>query len=345
MAVTMTELARAAGVNQSTVSLVLNGKARQARISEKRARQILELAEKLNYRPNLAARSTRMGRFNSISLILSPRTSASNLPIELIEGIEAEMVANSLTLNLSMMPDASLIDTWGVPNALSKYMCDGLLINYNLGIPPELIERIAVNRTPAIWINAKREADWVGPDDHQAGYELTKRMLAAGHKRVAFVEFSYRWPNPPHYSATDRYAGYAQAMKEAGLPVQLLTGSSADSDANGDRRRVVIREAFADPRKRPTAIVAYAFSHIMIAACVLAEMGLKLPEDVSLATFDSHELEFFSLPVTTAIVPNREVGAQATRLLLEKIKDPTRAFDPIVVPFTIADGQTIVPPR
>jgi LacI family transcriptional regulator len=341
MAVTLQQIAQKARVSEMTVSNILNG--RYIPVQKRamaRATRIKRIAEELGYLPNVAAQATATGRFKCISLLLSTSDGVSTISGGMLRGMQDGLMPQGVHLNVSMLPDEQLIATWGVPHALRQQMCDGFLINYTHRIPQQLVERIRQYHLPSVWINSKQEADCVYPDDFGAGLRLTRHLLSMGHRRIAYIDLSHSPEFEQHYSAIDRRAGYEQAMREAALPTQLI----CPEDQSRSQSRVEAVRAAMSAIDRPTALIGYSVTNIMLINTALLSMGLRIPQDVSVATFDQRVHDTIGLPITTALSADQAVGAAAVSMLLKKIEDPARRLPPRVVPFDLDPGQTCVRP-
>lgn len=339
--VTLLDVAKIAGVSMMTVSRALRG---VGRIREETRAKVLQAADLLGYMPNAAAQATATGRFNNIALLLSTVHGCSTLSGETLRGIEDELVTRRISLTVSMLPDAQLVQTWGMPQALVQTMTDGLLVNYTHQIPPELMERIEANHLPSVWINSKRPLGSVYPDDARASHMLTRHLLGMGHRRIAYLDFSHDWHGGEemHYSAVDRRGGYELAMREAALPA-VLALPHWTADLQAERWRCA-RELLSGP-ERPTAVVCYSSRNAMTLGVVAAQMGLVIPADLSVATFDIQPQDLLGPVLTAALSPDQKLGSRATAMLLEMIATKTVDMESVAVPFTLFEGQSCMPPK
>ncbi len=319
-----------------TVSLALNGK---GRVSPETRQRVLDMARELDYLPNAAARATVSGRFGVISLLLGTAAGRSTLSPGLLRGIQDELIAARMQLQVSMLPDDDLIATWGVPGCLRQAHSDGLLINYTHLIPSTLVEVIRGNRIPSVWINSRHDTDCVHPDDLAVGVTLTEYVLELGHKRIAYVDISHWWSEPSdslHYSAVDRAAGYERAMRQAGLTPQFIR-TRGDSLAED---RVRLLRTMLEAEDRPTAVIAYSGSNVAFVNIAAVSLGLEIPRDLSIATFEPKAMDTIGRIITTALSPEQQVGAEAMRMLMEKVRSPGTSLPPKTVAFDFEPGQT-----
>lgn len=218
MAITLKQLAEYTELSIPTVSEILNNKPRLYR--QETRQRVLEAAEQLGYRPNSSARSIKTGKFGAIGVLQSSLPRHSYLPVRLLEAMQSTINPHDLLLTLATIDEELVANSAFIPKILHTLAVDGLLINYVAGFPKRLLKLIHQHRIPSIWVNAKPGADCVHPDDFNAARMATEHFLKLGHRRIAFADYNFGYDAKVlHYSLADRYAGYVQAMQQAGLPL------------------------------------------------------------------------------------------------------------------------------
>ena len=336
MAVRLQDIAKAAGLSKPTVSQVLNSK---GAYNPQTRERVWKVARALGYQPNAAARATARGRFGSVALVLSAADpSRSNVSGGLVAGVAGRLEQEAMHMVLAVLPDEELTSEGFLPRILKELMSDGLLINYNVGIPSRMVELIEEHRLPSVWLNVKRDAYAVYPDDFGAGAEATRRLLALGHRRIAYV--GYQPGGGAHYSQTDRREGYRQAMKEAGLAPQVL--SDRVQDASVERQIANWAEVLRGP-DRPMAVVGYSLGECRPLVRAADRLGLVIPRDLSVITFEGH-LAFLSEGLAVMLIPEAEVGCQGVAMLLERIEAPNEPMASRAVGFGFEAGDSLAPP-
>lgn len=316
MPVTLKQLAQHSGVSVPTISQILNDKGH--RYSSATCEKVMQAVKDLGYRPNSSARAIRLGRFNCAALLLSTEAYRSFMPSELLRGIHDGLAEKDMHLSLAMLPDEQLTSQAFVPKLMRQWMADGLLINYHVHAPARLQELIVEYKLPGVWINTPQPTDAVSPDDHQGLRMLTERMIALGHRRIAYADVtSSEDREPEHISVLDRMAGYADAMKNAGLQTRIIRPHA--------KLEIQERAPFAEQEllrpQRPTAVVCYADTTALVMLQAATQVGLRVPRALSIATVSEHVVGDSGVPLTTAIIPWDGVGKEATRMLAEKISD------------------------
>jgi LacI family transcriptional regulator len=340
---TLQEIADIAGVSLNTASRVLSGRIKGVRRDAvERSELILKIAQDLNYRPNTSAKAIRCGRFGGIALLLSTTQSRSHIPAGLLEGIESVLLPHDLHLTFTRLPDDSLTHQGVVPKILRQSMTDGMLVNYTHHIPSKMVKLIENERIPSVWLNTKRDRDCVRPDDLRAARQATERLLALGHRRIAYVDLSSddHATKACHYSVADRLAGYSAAMEAAGLTPQIVT---QDRDVL-PAERIGLAAEFLQRPDRPTAVVAYApWTALPVLLAAATVCRLEVPRDLSIMTFSDVTDDRAGIALSSMLLPTAEIGTVATEMLLQKIESPRSSFAEKAVPFAEGEGHTIGP--
>lgn len=338
---TMNAIAERVGVSRSTVSRVLSGEIKGSWARSKRqADEIRQVAKQLGYRPNASAKATRLGRFDCVALLQSCEAWHSNLPSELWEGIDSQLLRSGKGLTIARLPDTTIADERFVPKVLREWSADGLVINYNTAIPPRFLKLIRKHNVPSIWLNCKLETDCVRPDDFAAGQMITEYLLAEGHTRIAYCDFAYEISGRAgtlHYSKPDRMAGYRAAMADAGLAPRVVTDERGNERGHGPAYERQAAAAMLTGNDRPTAIISYGGEHHCVRQ-VAWESGLRPGENLMFGAF-SERSRIDPYPGTaTAIIPNRKVGERAIELLEVKIADPSQNLPCEKIPYELNVG-------
>lgn len=339
--VTLKDVAAYAGVSAICASGVLNGGATPRRVSEETRSKIVSAAEELGYKRNAGAAQMRSKRFGMISLLLATDPNQSNLPHELLDGIQDGLVENDLQLLVSRVPDERLCDEGFVPRILREWMADGLLIDYTQRYPQRMTELIREHHLPAVWINTRQSADCVYPDERSAGKRAAAHLLEQGHRRIAYCNFTSAPDAQAHYSVFERLQGLRETTQSAGVSLQVMEQIVAPNERVGQVRTLLQSAA------RPSAIVTYDATNGVADAVRLAAAleGLDVPRDLSILSFASLGHTCCGAPLSCLVVPEREVGRQAVAMLKRKIQHPERVLHPQLVSFEFQAGQTCAPPR
>ncbi len=339
--ITLQEIAQRAGVTQMTTSRVLNGSYKAKRPQAiKRAQLIRRLAEDLGYRPNTAAQATATGRFNCACIVSSTHGSRSTLFPGLIRGAHDALAKRNMHLTLAHVNDERLTDSQFVPKALREWMADGLLINYTQEIPQALIDLVRRHRIPSVWVNSIQESDCVFFDDLGGGKQLCQHLLSLGHRRIAFVHYG----RESHYSTSARCRGYEQAMREADLQPRIIRRQFAHPRIDDPGETTVpLSMAWLQEADRPTAIITYSHTEATSARIAAAELGLRLPEQLSIATFAESLDEGMGQRVARMWSSHGELAHAGVEMLIEKIDEPARLIPPRSITMRFWEGASCLP--
>lgn len=303
------DVARAAGVSTATVSRALRG---LPNVSEATRLRVHAEAARLGYVPTPSASSLATGRTRTVGL-LTPwvnRWFFANV----IEGAERALrdVGYDVLLHTFVVrrdEPRRRVD----PNVL-RHRVDGTLV---VGLPldeDEVGSLVGLDRPLAFVGSGPTDQVTVRLDDVATGYAATRHLLDLGHRVVGHVtdvqEPVSSW-SPP----AERALGYARALEEAGIVVDPGLAVNGDVDVEGGRAATL-----ALLRRRPDVTAVFALSDEMAMGALLAarDLGLRVPEDLSVVGVDGHDLgEVVGL--TTVAQDAYQQGADAALILLEMV--------------------------
>ncbi|MEF3274608.1 MAG: LacI family DNA-binding transcriptional regulator [Chloroflexus sp.] len=303
----MYDVARLAGVSQTTVSFVVNNVA-SAAISQETRDRVWAAIHALGWRPNAMARGLRTRHSQTLGLI-SDEVVTSPYAVRMILGAQEKAWAGSqmlLVVNTSGQRD---IEQTALQFMLERRV-EGLLYatmyHHEVEPPPE------VRLVPTVLLNcfvADRSLPAIVPDELQGGYTATEALIQRGHRRIAFINETIPMP-----ALFGRLEGYRQALANYGLPFDPTLVRHCHSNAQDTF--AVTRELLELP-DRPTAIFCFNDKMAMGAYDAIKRVGLRIPQDVAVIGFDNLELIAAQLypPLTTVALPHYEMGQRAVELL------------------------------
>jgi len=339
MAVTLKQIAEHTGLSRQAVGFILHN---QGSFKQDTRDRVIRAARELGYRPNYAAQALLQNCFNAIALLQGTQSFRSLVQGDLIVSISEAAERHGRHLSIATVRDEVFEDLDLVPKALRELMVDGLLINLNMDIPLAMLDLIARNRIPTVWLNVKRETDAVHPDDVRASRDLVRAMMRKGHRRVMYVDSAYD-TTFIHYSRKDRYDGYRLAMKDAGVkpPAKAYLG---DGGARDEAFLAYVDDALSS-RRRPDGIIAYSGDDIeTIYHRAITRHGLRVPADLLLGSY-AHVRTWPGLPIVHCAWPGVALGAAAVEMLLKKIDRPATALRSRAVRFDLVDNTDGKGPR
>ena len=332
--VTISDVAREAGVGVGTVSRVLN---KSSRVSDATRQKVLRVMEELDYVPNPFARRLSLGRTLTLAVIVPFFTRPSF--VERLRGVEAAIAETEYDLVLYNVETVSKRDQCfqSVPR---PERIDGLLI-LSLSLSDEHADHFRASGVPTVAVdNQHINLPRVVVDDVEGGYEATRHLIDLGHERIGFVGDTY--PNAFNFTSSyHRYMGYGKSLAEAGIadrPEYYETGEHGMDVARGLAHRLL---SFEQP---PTAIVAASDTQAMGVLEAARDRGIAVPDELSVVGYDDIEIAEY-LDLTTIHQPLFESGWRATHLLFEAIK--AGVADPVCdeQPIRLVVRGTTAPPR
>jgi DNA-binding LacI/PurR family transcriptional regulator len=338
MSVTIAEVARAAGVSKTTVSLVLNGRAHPVRISEGTEEAVWEWALKLGYLPNSAARTLRRRRSNVITLLVWRLSSAYF--IEIAEGVRAAVEHRGYELNVV---NAGPVDAEvRALRQLRTGASDGIIVatGYHTTRGPALkaLRALAEHGAPVVML-LDRSPDYRIPsiriDDERGAYIATRHLIELGHRHIAHISVAggllRENDGSPQF---DRFRGYRRALSEADLPLDDWAVVQGDGLMAGGRASAFeLLRRFPDRRGRPTAIFVYNDLAAIGVLRGLHESGAHVPRDIAIVGFHGLELGEFTTPALTSVSHERSaLGERGADLLLDLMagERPARFDDQVL---------------
>lgn len=310
--VTISDVARQAGVSESTVSRVLNGTARVA-LTKKRA---VELAlHETGFQPNAFARGLATGRSHAVGVV----TQAIDSPFygEGMRGIERTLQASGYT-PIFMSGHWNSDDEERCIRELIQRRVDGLIL-FAGRLSADRIASFA-QQIPVVVTGLTLEARGVfslSVDDEQGARLATEHLLELGHRRIAFIAGPRDHPD-----AQARFNGYRSALERAGIAFQPALVALGDFREEGGRLAGERLLAMGEPF---TAVVCANDQTAFGLQLALHHRALRVPEDISVVGFDDlSTAAYFLPPLTTVRQPVDQMGdlsAQALLMMIDK-RDP-----------------------
>ena len=315
--VTQKMIAEEAGVSLSCVTRYING---SGYVSEKKKEKVRAVMETLHYIPNQQAQYLRGGQSRVIGHIHTA-LNENFLFVKIASSIELESYARGYrTISYSLEPDNTRQLEEMMTDLLS-YGVDGIIIN--TGDDRSVIrqiERVAGSIT-APMVMIERPSNAYGIEkllfDHAEGsYISTKKLYGAGH-----VDIAYLGVKPTVPVEQERYQGYVQAMQDINCAYYKSHSWFVDcySVENGYAKSL---EIFADLEEEAFPTAVFVSSDILAAGVYrgFMEMGIRIPEQISVVGYDDTIAQFLSPPLSTMRLPAEEIAETAVDILIRKIE-------------------------
>lgn len=342
---TLADVGRAAGVSAMAASTVLNGARTSSRIAPETRDRILEAARRLRYRPNAAARALASRRMDTLGVAAVIEGGELNLYfLEMLNGVlEAASRHNQNTTVFTL-------HNWSTDAARISKFCDGRIDGMILLAP--LLSRETADHlpdhTPLVAVHANLATPGIinlESDEGEGACNVVRHMISRGHRRIMHL-------SGPRglLGAERRVEGYKKALLEAGIPFDESLVLEAHYNAPGGRQ--AIRGWLGRSRGSQLPEAVFCANDAIAMGCIegLAESGIRVPEDVSVAGFDDTLGARTTVPqLTTVRQPLRAMGAKAVEILLEQISNPAvrsaqRPAAPFVFPTELVIRNSVGTP-
>jgi len=322
-------------------SAVLNGARTSSRISDETRARILKAAGELEYRPNAAARALANRRMDTLGVAaVIDGAEVNHYFLDVFNGVLAAAAAHEQNTTVFSLHN------WGDDARRLRTFCDGRIDGLILVAPTlPAEEAVLPSHTPFISIHANARLPGViniETDEERGAFEMVKLLIAHGHRRVMHIAGPTGQLGPER-----RVRGYRRALAAAKLPTPpelvLVSKSFATEDGFAAMREWL--RAHAGDRL-PTAIFCANDGIAIGAMQALAEAGLRVPDDVSVAGFDDSLAARICVPQLTSVrQPLRAMGSRAVELLLARIDHKLPASTPSVVfPVEVVSRVSTRPP-
>jgi LacI family transcriptional regulator len=306
--VTIKDVAARAGVSAKTVSRVING---EPHVRADKREQVLRIVRELDYRPNAFARSLSSSRSYLLGFLTDDPGSGYAADVQL----GALRRCRERSYHLLVEPIDRHETHWAstLASTLSTLRLDGVMLTPPLCDDVAVLEIIEAAKLPYVRISPSGEEDrsgYVRMDDQAAAAEMTRHLIALGHKRIGFLK-----GDPAHSASRKRFAGFVEAMVGAGLSIDL------DLVLEGDftvRSGVELSEKLLAADPRPSAV--FASNDDMALGVLMAAMKhhVPVPAELAIGGFDDGPTSRLAWPqLTTIHQPKAAMAAAAVDMLTD----------------------------
>lgn len=309
--VTMSDVARAAGVSRTTVSFVLNDGEHSGNVSAATKVRVREAAGQLGYRPDAVARALAAQSTDWYGLV----TEIVTAPFagHIIRGARDEAWRQHRFLLIASTggeSDTRLAFEGQVAEKLLEQRVGGVLYAatwHRAVTVPDVLREV-----PTVMVNcfdALGELPCIVPDEVNGGRHATERLIRGGHERIAFINL-----DPTIPAGVGRLQGWREAHVASGLTPHDDLIADGDATADGGYQAA---QKLLDRSEPPTAIFCATDRMAMGAYDAIKERGLRIPHDVAVVGFDNQEVisGYLRPRLTTVALPFEEMGVLGVRTL------------------------------
>ncbi|MDN3445176.1 LacI family DNA-binding transcriptional regulator [Microbacterium sp. APC 3901] len=327
---TIHDVAKAAGVSVSTVSKAVNGR---YGIADATVQRVLDAVKQLGYESSLVASSMRARRTGVIGVLLADFEPFS---AEILKGVGSAVHDTAFDLLAYSGSHLGAGDGWE-RRSLSRL--SGTLIDAAIMVTPTVVS--AGTEIPVVAIDphtGRADLPTVESDSFGGALAATRHLIELGHRRIGFLA-----GRPDLRSAGLRDAGYRRALSDAGIPLDpsLVGIGRYELDVTRESARIML-----SGDARPTAIFAANDLSAIAVIDVAHELGLRVPEDLSVIGFDDvPEATRRALPLTTIQQPMRRLGAVAADMVFTLLSGQEVDEMHVILPTRLVVRATTAPPR
>lgn len=311
MKIRISDVARAAGVSVATVSRVINGQ--HQFMSEDTRRRVEEVIRQTGYVPNSLAQSLKAQRTRTIGILIS--NLAHPFWAAVLDEVERTCQERGYNVVFCNSRDDPELERRYL-TMLQKRRVDGIVVNPT-GKDVHKFFPLIERRFPLITLDRKLESlgiRWVGVNNVYAAALATEHLISLGHRRIGIVLYT---PNGLSVRE-ERLRGYQEALLHAGITYDHRLVVFVDP-AREDGRDVTRR--LFDVTPRPTAIFSTNIRINIEVLLALKDLGLRVPEDISVVGFDDADwMELLDPPLTTVRTPAREMGREAASCIIDAVE-------------------------
>ncbi|MGM7723789.1 LacI family DNA-binding transcriptional regulator [Metabacillus sp. Hm71] len=332
MSCTIKDVARHANVSIATVSRIINN---QVGYSEKTKKKVLDAIEELGYQPNAVARGLISKRTHTIG-VLFPKLS-STLVTDLLSGIEkATHEAGSSVIVCHTESNGE--KTMKYLKLLNEKRIDGIIFT-SAPLLGEYYDYIKKMNVPMVLLSTETYAypvPYVKVNDQHAAYTATQYLINKGHKKIGMLSGNIE----DTISGKPRFDGFKSALQDHNIPFDdchvVFNRGFTFSDGM-DGLKSLLKQV-----SDLTAVFAASDEMAMGAISAAYELGIKVPDELSIIGYDNLSIANMSIPpLTTVAQPLTEMGEMAAKMLFELL-DSQKTVESRIMPHKIVERKSVI---
>ncbi|MFC7777578.1 HTH-type transcriptional repressor PurR [Pantoea sp. GCM10028869] len=329
---TIKDVAKRAGVSTTTVSHVIN---KTRFVAEETRNAVWEAIKELHYSPSAVARSLKVNHTKTLGLLAT--SSEAPYFAEIIEAVENRCFERGYTLILGNAHN-DLQKQRAYLSMMAQKRVDGLLVMCS-EYPDNLLQMLEENRNiPMVvmdWGASRGDfTDTVQDNAFQGGYLAGRYLIERGHRDIGAIPGQME-----RNTGGGRHAGFLQAMNEAGITVRPEWVVQGDFEPESG---YLAMQQILNQKQRPTAVFCGGDIMAMGAICAADEMGLRVPQDISVIGYDNvRNARYFTPALTTVHQPKAELGEKALEMLLDRITSKREDPQTIEVQPTLIERRSV----
>ncbi|PSL47636.1 LacI family transcriptional regulator [Chitinophaga niastensis] len=324
--ISIKDIAKQAGVSPTTVSFVLNGKAKEKRISDQVSKKIQKIAARLKYKPNQLARGLRTGKTKTIGLIVEDI--ANNFFASLAKVVEDEADKYGYKVLYGSTED-NTEKAKGLLEVLKYRQVDGYIITPTKNLDKE-IELLETAAKPIVLMDRyfpHVNSHYVVLDNFKGAYDATSHLVKQGYKKIAIVTIA-----SDQTQMKDRLDGYIAALKDHQVPFSKTLVKRLPFELDREKFNNEIKKFLTSVKGLDAVFFATNYLGIYGIESIRS-LGWQIGKEIGLVGFDDHDLfRLHSPSITCVSQPIGEIGKKIVEVLMKELNQPSDVPQQIVLP-------------
>lgn len=323
--ISIKDIAKQAGVSPTTVSFVLNGKAREKRISEQVSKKIQKIAARLKYKPNQLARGLRTGKTKTIGLIVEDI--ANNFFASLAKVVEDEADKYGYKVLYGSTED-NTEKARGLLEVLKYRQVDGYIITPTKNLDKD-IELLKTAAKPLVLMDRyfpHVSSHYVVLDNFKGAYDATSHLVEKGYNKIAIVTIASE-----QTQMKDRLDGYTAALKDHKIPFSKSLVKRLPFDLDRESFNNEIKKFLTSVKGLDA--VFFATNYLGISGIEsIRSLGWQIGKEIGLIGFDDHDLfRLHSPSITCVSQPIAAIGKNIVDVLMKELNHPSASPQQMVL--------------
>jgi len=316
---TIRKIADQTKLSAGTVSIVLNGRGDEMRISKKTQQRVLEAAQGLGYLPNVSARRLRQSNARNVPsiVIFWPSDLSSDLLGRFFVGAQSSILEQEFEFELTIHPFKRK-QIQRIKDICDQGIYHGAVLTGLSSEEQRYLEEHPIDVPSVLFNRTSSSYSCVYVDTYEIGRKVAELFMVRGHKKVGAIVTDYLVKAENNY----RFRGFVDSCMKYGLELEDRHIQVAPTSMEGSN--IVAKKIIEGGGELPTAMF---FPLGLMAVAALPEFhrsGIRIPEDMEILTYGDHNIEKYTVPsLSTVKLPVEEMAAACIRLVMGRIHEPT----------------------
>jgi len=307
------DIASQLNISITTVSFILNGKAKENRISEKLTKKVLDHIEKVGYQPSQLAQSLRTGK--SKILVFMVEDISNYFYSSVARKIEEKAYASGYKI-IYCSTDDNLKKAQELIQVFKGRQVDGYIITAPMGLESD-IKELMDEGLPVVLFDRyfpDLNASHVVINNSKATYRSIVELIKNGRKKIGFVTLDSQ-----QTQMVDRYKGYETAVKERGLPIHVKAIPYRDIGTDNITMKI---KSFVGEEVPDLDALFFSTNYLTISGlAALKSLGKTIPEDIAIIAFDDNDIfKLYNPPISAIAQPIEEMSNKLVDVILSQLK-------------------------